>query len=640
MSMLAKAAAGGAGAQKIYVDDVFSAYRYTGNGVTQVINSDVNLSGKGGLFWAKPLNSSGVGYGHCLFDTIRGNRSILNSSSAGLADTFGADAVNFTSTGITLGPDGSNYGYNRSGESTIGWFFSIAPKFFDVQKKNHTGSTATTVDLSALGVVGMVVVKRYSSSGDNWILYHRSFQNGTIQYLDGAGLPFSNASISLTGTTLTLNAALGAGSYIIYAWAHDSSSSGLIQCGTYEGTGSADNVISDIGWEPQYLMIRPKSGLGDGFLIFDTARVLLGGTGYASYIRPNNDGVEAQGQPLKITGSGFELSGNSDSLNNSSSSYVYVAIRRQNKPPTSGAQVYSAVAYTGTDSNNQLSTGFGPDLAMFKTRGATATRGVYDRLRGRARSLYWDSSAAEANNTSSTADLMSFDMNGVTVGSGSVTGINNNPQAYIGHFFRRAPGVFDVVCYKGTGAPYMVGHNLGAVPELAIVKKRTAPGYGQDWYLQAKPFTAGEFFLLNTTGAKQIGSSKLTGLTATTFTPNNEVVQNTDTYVAYIFATYPGISKVGSYTGNGSSQIINCGFAAGARFILVKRTDATGDWYVWDSVRGIVAANDPHLSLNSTAAEVTTDDSVDPDASGFIVNQVAATSINVSGGAYIYLAIA
>lgn len=62
--------------------------------------------------------------------------------------------------------------------------------------------------------------------------------------------------------------------------------------------------------------------------------------------------------------------------------------------------------------------------------------------------------------------------------------------------------------------------------------------------------------------------------------------------------------------------------------------------YVWDSVRGIVAANDPHLSLNTTAAEVTTDDSVDPDASGFIVNQVAATNINVSGASYIFLAIA
>ena len=73
---------------------------------------------------------------------------------------------------------------------------------------------------------------------------------------------------------------------------------------------------------------------------------------------------------------------------------------------------------------------------------------------------------------------------------------------------------------------------------------------------------------------------------------------------------------------------------------LIKRTDAAGDWYVWSSATGIIAGNDPHLSLNTTSAEVTTDDSVDVDASGIIVNQLSATNINVLNGSYIYLAIA
>jgi hypothetical protein len=111
-------------------------------------------------------------------------------------------------------------------------------------------------------------------------------------------------------------------------------------------------------------------------------------------------------------------------------------------------------------------------------------------------------------------------------------------------------------------------------------------------------------------------------------------------YVAYLFATLAGISKVGSYTGNGSSQNINCGFATGARFILIKCTSATGDWYVWDTARGIVSDNDPHLSLNTTATEVTTNDSIDPNSAGFTVNQLAATNINVTSANYIFLAIA
>jgi hypothetical protein len=111
-------------------------------------------------------------------------------------------------------------------------------------------------------------------------------------------------------------------------------------------------------------------------------------------------------------------------------------------------------------------------------------------------------------------------------------------------------------------------------------------------------------------------------------------------YISYLFATCAGVSKVGTYTGNGSNQTIACGFAAGSRFVLIKRINASGDWYVWDSARGIVAGNDPHISFNSEASEVTTDDSVDTDNSGFIVNQLSATDVNVSSAVYIFLAIA
>ena len=110
--------------------------------------------------------------------------------------------------------------------------------------------------------------------------------------------------------------------------------------------------------------------------------------------------------------------------------------------------------------------------------------------------------------------------------------------------------------------------------------------------------------------------------------------------VAYLFATLAGVSKVGSYTGNGTTQTINCGFTAGARFVMIKRTDSTGDWYVWDSARGIVAGDDPYLLLNSTAAEVTNTDYVDTAASGFEISSTAPAAINANGGSFIFLAIA
>jgi hypothetical protein len=174
-----------------------------------------------------------------------------------------------------------------------------------------------------------------------------------------------------------------------------------------------------------------------------------------------------------------------------------------------------------------------------------------------------------------------------------------------------------------------------------LVKQRSTT---RGWPVRYSGFANNVYLYLNTTAATATDADiwNNTALSATTFPVgvNGDTNQGSGTYVAYLFATKAGISKVGSYTGNGSSQTINCGFTTGARFVLIKRTDSTGDWYVWDTVRGIVAGNDPHLSLNTTAAEVTTNDSIDPDSTGFIVNQLAATNINVNAATYIYLSLA
>ena len=156
--------------------------------------------------------------------------------------------------------------------------------------------------------------------------------------------------------------------------------------------------------------------------------------------------------------------------------------------------------------------------------------------------------------------------------------------------------------------------------------------------------TLSQYLVLNTTAAKAT-SSNIWGLsapTSTTFNINeNSVVGSTgSTYVAYLFATCAGVSKVGSYTGTGALQTVNCGFTGGARFVLIKRTDSTGDWYVYDSARGITSGNDPYYFLNSNATEVTNTNYVDTDSTGFKVTAAAPAALNASGGTYIFLAIA
>jgi hypothetical protein len=114
-------------------------------------------------------------------------------------------------------------------------------------------------------------------------------------------------------------------------------------------------------------------------------------------------------------------------------------------------------------------------------------------------------------------------------------------------------------------------------------------------------------------------------------------------FYGILWATLPGFSKVGSYTGDGTNgKVIDMGFTAGARFFVVKRIDNNSNWFSFNSNRGIVSGNDKVKYLNvSGAAEATNVDWVDPHNSGIIVNHVGgATQINVSGATYIYWALA
>jgi hypothetical protein len=223
-------------------------------------------------------------------------------------------------------------------------------------------------------------------------------------------------------------------------------------------------------------------------------------------------------------------------------------------------------------------------------------------------------------------------------------GTRQQTEILIFHWmFKRAPGFFDVVAYTGTSVAHTEAHNLGVAPELMIVKNRTNGNGNQNWQVYSSTLGASARLQLNSTDPVFTGTFiwNHTAPTSSVFSLSTSAFVNggSDTYVAYLFASLPGISKVSSYTGTGADLNVDCGFSAGARFILIKRTDGTGDWYVWDSLRGIVAGNDPYLLLNSTAAEVTSTDYIDPLSSGFTVTSSAPAALNASGGTYIFLAI-
>ena len=308
-----------------------------------------------------------------------------------------------------------------------------------------------------------------------------------------------------------------------------------------------------------------------------------------------------------------------------------------------GDAVFSTYLYDGTGSAQTITNNVNLDgeggLVWIKSRGPSAFNHILeDTARGADRYLRTNTTNAELIGG---GGVTAFNSNGFTTGTnGAVTASGDEFASWT---FRKQSGVFDVVAYTGdtssSSSPFIrtISHNLGVAPEMIIIKCRSNTG---SWHVYVNGITS--MGLLEDSGAFTTGQVIGT-TTSTDFTlsaPFTALNVNGRTYISYLFATASEISKVGSYTGTAANLDVDCGFTSGARFVLVKRTDSTGDWYIWDSERGIVAGNDPYLLVNSTAAEVTSTDYIDPLSSGFTITSSAPAALNASGGTYIFLAIA
>jgi len=632
-----------AAATTTYIDDVFGTYLYKATGATQSIVNGIDLAGKGGLVWIKGRTNT---EGHVLMDTVRGTTKHLKTQSANGEATFTDLITSYNSNGFTLGPDASSVGLTNNGTTInfASWTFRKAAKFFDIV--TYTGNGTTQTLPHSLGIVpGAVVVKKLSGvSGVGWDVWHRSLVSGNHVWLNktdassagGITVWGNNAAVvdpTSTNFTVGQNADLNenGSTYVAYLFAHDPAADGLIQCGTFTTDASGVATVN-LGWETQFLLVKRVDTTGS-WLMMDTARGFSLSTTDAS-LSAETLSVESTAQQRgEPTSTGFYIPSNYGV----NATYIYIAIRRSNKPPTSGTQVYKALAISGNSSTNRTlsGVGFSPDSALCLNRFGGWISQLGDRLRGATKSSSTSQTNAEITYTNG---FLSYDMDGVTIGD---QGANNETgSTYVYQFFKRAVGVFDVVCWTGDGTNNLRSHGLGVKPELLIMKRLDA---ASDWEVGCLTATTDYAARLNTTAAAASGATGTLSVgtnasvfSATLYTP---FYASGGRYVAYLFATRAGVSKVGTYVGNNTTLNVDCGFAAGARFVMIRRVNG-GDWFVWDSVRGIVAANDPHLSLNTTVAEITSDDSIDPFASGFTVNQVSGIDINLTADTYIYLAFA
>ena len=648
--LLLSSAGAAAGGAPLDITDVFSTFLFEGTGSAQTITNGIDLDGEGGLVWIK--NRENQYQDHSLFDTTRLPSHVLYSNTTSGSTLSSSRFSSFNSDGFTVGTDTST---NESGKGIVSWTWRKAENWFDIVTWTGDGTSPRNISHSLGSEVGMIIVKRTSSSED-WTVYHRS--SGATKYFTlnstNAEATFSQvwADTEPTSTQFTVgNTArvnTSGQTYVAYLFAHNDgdgdfgpdADQDIIKCGSY--TGGSGNTEIDLGFEPQWLMIK-RTDSAEDWLMLDVMRgLIVSGDDVASTgqkdimanlslaeVTPSYAGVSPQPNGFKVR------SGLDGIYSSNGGTYIYIAIRRGPlAEPTSATDVFAIDDRSGGPPN--AVSGFPVDMGLFTNIASSDNKYVGARLI-QGKRLYANLSSAEGSSSELAFDYQNGFINRSDTSTDNI------------HFmWRRAPSYFDCVCYSGTTTspsfpPQTLNHNLGVVPEMMWVKSRSTGGSSTyDWQVYHKDVGNTKALFLNETSAPSTGAAywNNTTPTATQFTVGGGygVNQSGQTYIAFLFSSVAGISKVGSFshTNGGGDTNVDCGFSSSARFVIYKRTDSSGSWYQFDTFRGIVSGSgDAQLELNSTNAENTSFDLIDPYSSGFKIPSNA-----IATGDYIFYAIA
>ena len=512
----------------------------------------------------------------------------------------------------------------------------------------------------------------YSATAANYCVMNPNQKGSTVNIANG-NLGVSNTTSGGSGKIL---GTIGVSSGKWYAEATMSGSGGMpgisefiANTSQYPG-GDANSWGYNNGGDKYYN--GGNAAYGASFTTGDVIGVALNmDTGSVTFYKNNtsqgvayNSGIA--GKTITFAGRGDTTTTESWNFGQQPFTYTppsgYNALNTYNLPtPTiaQGNKYMDATLYTGTLVAQSITNAgsFKPDLVWIKSRSASTDNKLTDSVRGVTKALVSNSTAAE---TTDTLGMTSFNSGGFTVSTD--TNYNNSGATYVGWQWQAGAGSsssntsgtitstvsasttagFSIVTYTGTGSNATVGHGIGVAPSMVIVKNRTS-GSGDVWLVQHASLGPTKYIILNRTDAVGTASTPWnnTAPTSSVFSIGTLADLNTSTniYVAYCFAPIAGFSAFGSYTGNGSTSgpFIYCGFQP--KFIMTKRTNTTGDWFIWDSARNTYNSLTLALYPDLNNAEYNYGAVWNFTSNGFypVSNSVIA---NNSGDTYIYMAFA
>ena len=408
------------------------------------------------------------------------------------------------------------------------------------------------------------------------------------------GSTVTPATISATGSpsASSLNSFMDADSFKF----GEDQDKNIIACGKYVGLSEANNGPEiNIGWEPQWVLIKKISGTAS-WQLFDTIRG-IGSDANDMYLNPDNTLAETTTQNrLRTMPFGFKLDENDGDTNTGGQSFIYIAIRHIDgyvgKPAEAGTDVFTMDMGNGSTTLPTFDANFPVNLGLSKQPGNAFDSWYTNTWNMRRKYVYTNSSVEQQT-----------DVSGTDIDKDWMKGYGTDwSSSYQSWMWKKCQG-FDRTCYFGTGeAGLNILHNLGTTPQMIWVKRRSAASQWAVYHYGANGgVTPWEWSnVLDDTTAFADSSSQWNDTAPTsndvTLGDHGQVNEVSNHYLMLLWASVEGISKVGYFSGNGSSQSITFGFQPRLLFIM---GDNVGDQrWLFDSVNGFNTA----LKLNSSAA--------------------------------------
>jgi len=321
---------------------------------------------------------------------------------------------------------------------------------------------------------------------------------------------------------------------------------------------------------------------------------------------------------------------------------------------------FNTVLYTGDGSasgQSITSVGFQPDLVWIKTINQATKHLLTDSVRGVNSQIFSNSISSQQDYD----EFDSFDSTGFTVSRNTGTDyFNQSTIKYVAWCFKAGGAAvantngsinsqvsvnnnlgFSIAKYTGnTTSGATVGHGLSSTPELIIFKTlESGPGYA-GWAVQVASLGGDKYLILDSSQQAYSGTGYFNDTLANSdvITLGSFDVTNDGTdIIAYSFASKPGISKIGTYTGNGINNPVDVGFEPA--FVMIKNTTSNASWAMFDNKRTPSNPSTSALFANENIIEEDLQLYFEFTSTGF-KNLQSSNTLNTSGSIYIYLAFA